>query len=196
MLPKIIVCKDVDPNWVRDKAAIRIEKEIGFDGSDAKVKEFRGWLTFAINLVSQEDEMSLVIWKADKLGKDCQNALLKPLEEKPTDAKYLLVVSSEYGLLPTIVSRCQVSFLEGDQEEGKYWSEVVKCWRGGPGGCVAFAEKIKSAEVVAEVLNEVVSRVGSETRKSVNQKRVQIMKLALSSLQNLVDSNVNPRLFL
>jgi DNA polymerase III delta' subunit len=48
-----------------------------------------------------------VIWQAERMGVQAQNALLKLLEEPPADL--LLVLSSEApdSLLPTILSRCQ-----------------------------------------------------------------------------------------
>lgn len=49
----------------------------------------------------------LVLWMPEFLGKE-GNKLLKLIEEPPPDTLFLLVAESEEGILPTIISRCQV----------------------------------------------------------------------------------------
>lgn len=44
---------------------------------------------------------------ADGLNLTCQNVLLKPLEEPPPYAQFLLVTTAPWKLLPTVRSRCQ-----------------------------------------------------------------------------------------
>lgn len=44
---------------------------------------------------------------ADKMNKEAQNAFLKTLEEPPSDAVIILIISQGAALLPTITSRCQ-----------------------------------------------------------------------------------------
>ncbi len=44
---------------------------------------------------------------AEKLSEDCSNALLKTLEEPPSDAVFILIAESSASLLPTVVSRCR-----------------------------------------------------------------------------------------
>jgi DNA polymerase III subunit delta' len=48
-----------------------------------------------------------VIFQADTMNEQAQNALLKGLEEPPADGYLLLVTEDEGALLPTIRSRCQ-----------------------------------------------------------------------------------------
>lgn len=47
----------------------------------------------------------VIIEQADHLGKDAQNALLKTLEEPPTDTMLVLTAAEKSHLLPTILSR-------------------------------------------------------------------------------------------
>jgi len=49
-----------------------------------------------------------IIESADTMSRDAQNAFLKLLEEPPADVLFILCVSDEYALLPTIRSRTQV----------------------------------------------------------------------------------------
>ncbi len=51
----------------------------------------------------------LIIWGADKLRTDAANKLLKFLEEPPKDTLLLLLAESADHILPTILSRCQVT---------------------------------------------------------------------------------------
>jgi DNA polymerase III subunit delta' len=48
-----------------------------------------------------------VVFAADSMNEQAQNALLKGLEEPPADGFLLLITEDESGLLPTIRSRCQ-----------------------------------------------------------------------------------------
>lgn len=49
----------------------------------------------------------LVLWMPEYLGKE-GNKLLKLIEEPPADTLFILVAESEAGILPTILSRCQL----------------------------------------------------------------------------------------
>ena len=49
-----------------------------------------------------------IIEQADSMNPPAQNALLKTLETPPEDAMFFLIADSTSGLLPTILSRCQL----------------------------------------------------------------------------------------
>lgn len=49
----------------------------------------------------------LIIWMAEYLGKE-GNKLLKIIEEPPPNTLFFLVAENEEGILPTILSRCQL----------------------------------------------------------------------------------------
>ena len=49
-----------------------------------------------------------IIDEADRLGTKAANAFLKTLEEPPSDVVFILLARIREGVLPTIVSRCQV----------------------------------------------------------------------------------------
>ena len=49
----------------------------------------------------------VIIYEADKMNAAAQNALLKPLEEPPKNTVFMLLAGSDYGLLPTVVSRVE-----------------------------------------------------------------------------------------
>ena len=49
-----------------------------------------------------------ILDRVDMLGSSCANALLKTLEEPPSDTYFILLGRTKDGVLPTIVSRCQI----------------------------------------------------------------------------------------
>jgi DNA polymerase III subunit delta' len=48
----------------------------------------------------------VVIYGADQMNLAAQNALLKPLEQPPANTAFLLLASSDFSMLPTVISRC------------------------------------------------------------------------------------------
>ncbi len=54
---------------------------------------------------------SAVIENAGVMTDEAQNALLKTIEELPRDAILILGANSDANLLPTILSRCQITYL-------------------------------------------------------------------------------------
>ncbi|WP_068242165.1 DNA polymerase III subunit [Hydrotalea flava] len=61
-----------------------------------------------LNLKSFESAYKiLVLWMPEYLGKE-GNKLLKLIEEPPANTLFILVAEQEEGVLPTLVSRCQV----------------------------------------------------------------------------------------
>jgi len=58
-----------------------------------------------------EKQKSCLIYEAQDLTPEAQNSLLKTLEEPPINCQIILTISNESLLLPTIISRCWVIFL-------------------------------------------------------------------------------------
>ena len=52
-----------------------------------------------------------IIWGADLLNETAANKMLKILEEPPTDTYFILIAEETFGMLPTLLSRCQQSTL-------------------------------------------------------------------------------------
>lgn len=51
---------------------------------------------------------AVVVWNAQTMTLEAQNAFLKTLEEPPGDARIILETNQPDALLPTILSRCQL----------------------------------------------------------------------------------------
>ena len=56
----------------------------------------------------QADKKIYILSRIDRMSDSSANAFLKTLEEPPEDALIILMAASRDGVLPTIVSRCQV----------------------------------------------------------------------------------------
>lgn len=93
----------------------------------------------------------ILIQDADKMGEAAANALLKTLEEPPSDCHFILLSPSISSLLPTVVSRCNKWKPKQPNEEiVKAWLEaelmcsvsrqVLRLHRGAPIAAKAFME--------------------------------------------------------
>jgi len=70
-----------------------------------ELKRAREWINIK---PYQHKTKLLIIKKAEYLGTDSQNALLKTLEEPPSYAVIVLITSSIKSLLDTVISRCKI----------------------------------------------------------------------------------------
>lgn len=72
-----------------------------------------------------------IIWQAEKLTTEAQNALLKNLEEPPKASQIVLATQEPLKLLPTILSRCRLETLSGSKfkaESQKLLEASVSEW--------------------------------------------------------------------
>ena len=86
------------------------EEKLGVE----ETKKIRGFLSLK---PYQANIKALVIESAENLTLDAQNSLLKTLEEPPGEVVIILGVDSEYNLLPTIISRCQIEHLDSSEKK-------------------------------------------------------------------------------
>lgn len=92
-----------------------------------------------------------VIWYAEEMNQMCANKLLKIIEEPPNNTVFILLVSSTSGILPTILSRTQISKIKPLKEEdileyftkkGNYTAELIKSAASASEGNIARANEI------------------------------------------------------
>lgn len=93
----------------------------------------------------------ILIQDADMMGEAAANALLKTLEEPPSDCHFILLAESISRMLPTVVSRCNKwKTMQTDELVVKAWlesqlmqsvsSQVLRLHRGAPLAAKAFIE--------------------------------------------------------
>lgn len=84
------------------------------------IREFLSLKPYQANL------RAVVVIDAHNFTPDAQNALLKTLEDPAGEHLVIFGISHEDALLPTILSRCQITHLKGsgDQRENKYDKKI------------------------------------------------------------------------
>jgi DNA polymerase III delta prime subunit len=80
-------------------------KKLGVEQAK-KIREFLSLKPYQSNV------KAVVVESTQNMTFDAQNSLLKTLEEPAEETVILLSANSEHSLLPTILSRCEIIFLE------------------------------------------------------------------------------------
>lgn len=196
MLPKIAVAVSYERSNLLNQIGLRENYTMVFEGTEAKVADFRRWIFSSINISRTRPELSLVVWDADKLSPECQAVLLKPMEELDEEINFILVVENENQLSPTILSRGVVNYYSSENVPvNTKWAEVRKCWSSGPSACIAFVDQLGKEEMVP-VLEEVIIKLKTGLSTEVNKKRLDILDLAINCLYELKQTNISHKLSL
>ena len=111
-----------------------------------------------------------IIDSADELNRNSENAILKLLEEPPSNTLFILISSAPGRLLPTIRSRCMSLELRAvsDEDITVWLSEhgrgspdlidaAVRLSRGAPGKALAL---VQNADVVLRSLSDYIQSLG------------------------------------
>ncbi|MFH1561453.1 MAG: hypothetical protein ABID04_02645 [Patescibacteria group bacterium] len=108
-----------------DQLIIRPENSIGID----QIRDIKRFL----NQKSWQGGQTKVaiIFEADQMTNEAQNALLKTLEEPPANSELILAAKNKTGLLPTIISRSQLVYLPTARQSTKKedqtdWEKIEK----------------------------------------------------------------------
>lgn len=134
---------------------------------------------------------AVVIEDSSIITTEAQNALLKTIEELPQEAILILGASSDAGLLPTILSRCQIVIL-GTPESGSWTSpdktkdtqrsryqddklikEVERLFEFGIEGRFSFIEKLKGREEFLHCLTASFREALLNSKSSITDAIVQ-----------------------
>lgn len=113
-MSQLVVCHDKPTalDFLAKKYQAGSNDNLILDSSEtigvADIRQLIKWLS----LKSQgPSPRTAIIATAEKLTPEAQNALLKTLEEPPGDAEIILIAPDDEILLPTIISRCQITYL-------------------------------------------------------------------------------------
>ncbi len=129
---KILSESAVDVHWIRP------------ENGTIKVAQIRALKGFLYEKPFEAEMKTVVIFEADRMTPAAQNALLKPLEDPPKNTTFLIFSQSDFGLLPTVVSRCEnVRLVPPDQDT------AIKALtdKGIPAGHAALALKLSGGYV-------------------------------------------------
>lgn len=124
-------------------------------GNSLKIDQVRAVRDFAYMRPALSRRKVIIVDDAHTMTNEAGNALLKVLEEPPTDTLFILVSQGKEQLLPTIVSRTyQVEFYPLEEEAfyellGEKNEELYE----GSGGSLTVAKVIKEKGELLELLN-------------------------------------------
>ena len=110
-----------------------------------------------------------VIYEADRMNEEAQNALLKTLEEPPPDTTLILCTANPASLLPTTRSRCQMVRLPDDgcrfDFEGapRLFKALYDC-------CFGEARDLVAAESALRVILEVSSALSEQADLAADER--------------------------
>lgn len=144
-----------------------------------------------------------IIVSAEKMTHQAQNALLKTLEEPPSNTFLLLSAANENKLLKTIRSRCQILDLTKKGEKLKQSENVTKILKADLVDRFKFVETLleeKDPSVQSEMIELFLKNLLETFRKALIKKQdsknlIKILNL-IQSTQNALERNVNKRLAL
>ena len=111
LLAEVIVCKELEPCLTcRDCSLIssNIHTDVVLypkEGDAVKVDDIEDLIEQSYIKPLELDKKVFIITHAEKMNPQSQNKLLKTLEEPPKNVIILIGATSEYGLLPTVLSR-------------------------------------------------------------------------------------------
>lgn len=185
MISRVIVSqseKEVE-RYLREKGwREKLVEEIEAESGKVKIADLRKWLKKSF-LKRKSGEVAVFLIKgADNLSLQCQNTLLKPLEEPEEEVVYVLTVRSLSKLLPTIVSRCvKIDLGRAEKRiiDGEKWQRLSQAWQGELAGCVELIEDLSKEEDVGLLLQEVMEKLEIGLRKWPSKTRVKMAQITL-----------------
>ena len=132
----------------------------------------------------------VIIYQAENLNTESQNALLKTLEEPGVNNYLILTTSKSSKLLPTVTSRCQIIKLKND----------IKLNKDSP---LEITHQIKKDLLKSEVLSkdkkQILPYLENQLKihqklllKNPNQKTSKLIQKIIQAIQ-MINANVDPR---
>jgi DNA polymerase III delta prime subunit len=162
------------------------------------INEETGW---TINLVRQSKHFLsqkpfnhqnkiVIIYQAEKLNIESQNALLKTLEEPGNDSYVIISTSKPSKLLPTVISRCQIIKLKNNLQSNNEKP-------------LDITHQIKKDLLLSESLtkdkNQVLPYLENQLKiqqklliKNPNQQTSELIQKIIKATQ-MIEANVDPR---
>lgn len=142
----------------------------------------------------------VIIPQAETLTFEAQSAMLKILEEPPSETIFFLSAPDEEGLLPTVVSRCYVNYLSQPDDlalnkdelkaEKKTYQVIIKSKMGQR---IKFTENLASRDTALTFCQKQLFVVRTMMLEKPDQKYVMILKEIQKTIR-LIKGNVNARL--
>lgn len=130
---------------------------------------------------------AIIIKDIDQTTTEALNALLKNLEEPQKNVTFILTASSEYKVLPTIVSRCQTIKITNQNSKINNEEEIGNFLESSHGNKLAFIDKIKSRGEAVSFVKDLIFTLHSNLKTSGENlfNTAKKLKAAQKTLTNL-----------
>ncbi len=112
------ICKRLDNNNYPSLFILDAKKGIKIDELRSKIE------SFYTSSIEKESKNIYIILNIEYLKTDCINMILKFLEEPPLNTYAIFTSENELGILPTILSRCEIIKFSSINKE--YFIELAK----------------------------------------------------------------------
>ncbi|MDD3531903.1 MAG: hypothetical protein PHR64_01065 [Candidatus Shapirobacteria bacterium] len=154
------------------------------------IRQIKTWLG---KKAYQEKNRLVLIYQAQQLTTEAQNAFLKTLEEPPENTIIILAVNNSHQLLPTIASRCQIIRLKPKDRTNRQqdYQELVDIFHQDLGKKILFAQK-KGKEERKEFLNWLEGQSQSLRQKPTQENLDLVARL--TEIKTMIRANIAPRL--
>ncbi len=168
-----------------------ISKGKVFEFPIKKIEDVRSLNNFT--KFKQDTPISIIIKDIDLATKEALNAFLKNLEEPNENIFFFLTAKSEFNLLSTITSRCQIIKILGDYEENsrdnpEYFLKMSF------GAKINFLEKFKTRDEAKDFLKAFILWAHKELISGKEKKLplTRIIRLCQNTINNLeLNANLN-----
>lgn len=207
MIAKLVIHPNLES---RLEEAVKFLKDLGLHKDHSAVLWFEAESKLGVDQAKQirqfvnlkpyqGNKSAVVIEAAENLTLDAQNALLKTLEEKPDHAEIFLGAPSEDTLLPTITSRCQITYLETNNQSDqtqKFAPDIQVLLTETPEKRFIYIEKLGDREAFLKALviyfrNELMQEDSSLTKTVIKNYLQDLLKA-----EEWANQNVNIRAIL
>lgn len=147
-----------------------------YEGDTIGIKDVRNIIRSLFLKPVSSPKKAVVLYEAQDLSIDAQNALLKTLEEPPENTVIILTAQDSELLLPTIVSRCQII---------KLTTENLKLTTENQSLIISHLSLITKGNV-AELL-----KLAQDVSKSKDEAITWLEKMILSLRQKLIEATID-----
>lgn len=168
-----------------------MEEKLGMEQTK-KIKEFLNLKPY------QSAGQIIVIIAAENLTTDAQNALLKTLEEHAAGVNLILCCADENKLLPTLTSRCQITYLNSNSADQtdleKFYIKIEELQATPIENRFQLIEKVENKDLFLKVLT---SYFRNQLLTGKKQQNIYVSFLKhLIEAEKMALSNVNIRAIL
>jgi len=130
---------------------------------------------------------------------EAQNALLKTIEELPNEALLILGTNSDANLLPTILSRCEIKYLDNTNKTtypDKYQQDLEKILSCNLEGKFEYVEKLKEKEEFLFFLTYTFREMLYSPKPNIEKPEITKFLKELLQAEKWAKQNVNIRAIL